>query len=158
MEASQNVSIFFWDSFDKSWDIRMIHYLVRVKMAAVSFVLMDEGGLIGSNSVVFVNGLINWRETTVSCAHCLLLFASLILESGQQNWETFGYTVGNSMKRWNVFHFLLLFFPFVCDSSPSPPEGAKVCANKESCWQQIVSAQCWCQGWNKLACACMNPQ
>ena len=29
-------------------------------MAAVSFVLMDEGGLIGSNSVVFVNGLINW--------------------------------------------------------------------------------------------------
>ena len=149
MEASQNVSIFFWDSFDKSWDIRMIHYLVRVKMAAVSFVLMDEGGLIGSNSVVFVNGLINWQETTVSCAHCLLLFASLILESGQQNWETFEYIwihCGKFNEKMKCLSFSSTFFSFVCDSSPSPPEGAKVCANKESCWQQIVSAQCWCQG------------
>ena len=58
------------------------------------------------------------------------------------------------MMKFNVLHFLLLSFPVVCDCSP--PKGAKVCANKESCWQQIVSAQCWCQGWNKLACACIK--
>ena len=152
MEASQNVSIFFWDSFDKSWDIRMIHYLVRVKMAAVSFVLMDEGGLIGSNSVVFVNGLINWRETTVSCAHCLLLFASLILESGQQNWETFGYTVGNSMKRWNVFHFLLLSFPLSATQVLLPPKVPKFVLIKKVVDSKLFPPNADARGWNKLAC------
>ena len=116
-------------------------------------------GLIGSD-ILFLSScwLIEGRPQLL--VQIVFLYLPRYFKLGEQkrkhvkcSFTEFLISIWCAMKENRFFSSSFLFSLFVCDLSRAPPSGAKVCANKESCWQQIVSAQCWCQGWEKLVWA-----